>query len=120
MDADIRITDVGEASELRRYARRRLGPIVRNPRSGIEGVCLSVNKVPGRAPKEVRCQILVRVSPRLSLSVERLEVSAHEAIDAATDRLGWALGVWHGADLMTLPPLEARPRLEGRMRPHEK
>jgi ribosome-associated translation inhibitor RaiA len=96
MDADIRITDVGEAGELRRYARRRLGPIVRNPRSGIEGVSLSVNKVPGRGPAGIRCQILVRVSPRLSLSVERSEVSAHAAIDAATDRLGWALGVWHG------------------------
>jgi ribosome-associated translation inhibitor RaiA len=96
MDADIRITDMEKARELRRYARRRLGGIVRNPRSGIEEVSLSVNRVPGSGPKGIRCQILVRVSPRLSLSVERSEASAQEAIDAAADRLGWALGVWHG------------------------
>lgn len=96
MEADIRITGVGEAGALSEYARRRLGPIVRNPRSGVEGVSLSVDRVPGRGPERTRCQILVRVSPRLNLSVERSEVSAQAAIDAAAERLGWALGVWHG------------------------
>lgn len=96
MDTDIRITGIGEAGELREYARGRLGPIVRDPRSGIQGVSLSVHKVAGRELAGVRCQILVRVSPRLSLSVERSEVSARAAIDAAADRLGWALGVCHG------------------------
>jgi ribosome-associated translation inhibitor RaiA len=96
MVADIRITDVRESSELHQYALRRLRGIVRDPRSGIEGVSLSINRAPGPEPKGVRCQILVRVSPRLSLSVERSEASAHAAIDAAADRLGWALGVWHG------------------------
>jgi hypothetical protein len=96
MDAEIQIEGFGEASELRRYARRRLAPIVRHPRSGVEGVSLAVNKMPGRGREGIRCQILVRVSPRLSLSVERSEASAPAAIDAAADRLGWALGVWHG------------------------
>jgi hypothetical protein len=96
MDADIRITGIGEAGRLREYARGRLGPIVKSPRSGIQGVSLSVDKVPGRGSAGIRCQILVRVSPRLSLSVERSEVSARAAIDAAADRLGWALGVCHG------------------------
>lgn len=96
MDAKIRIADVGEEGELSRYARQRLAPIVRNPRSGIEGVSLSVGKAPGRGPQEIHCQILVRVSPSLRLSVEKSEVSAHAAIDAAADRLGWALGVYHG------------------------
>jgi hypothetical protein len=49
MVADIRITDVGEKSELREYALRRLGGIVRDPRSGIEEMSLSVNRVPGPA-----------------------------------------------------------------------
>ena len=101
MDADIRITDVGEPIELRRYARWRLGPILKNPRSGIEGVSLSVSRTDDRGPEGARCQILVRVSPRLSLSVSRSEASARAAIDAATDRIGWALGVWHGMDLGT-------------------
>ena len=118
MDAKIRIADVGETGELSKYARRRLAPIVRNPakdtntrlvslarqpaegrfgpRSGIEGVSLSVGKAPGRGPQAIHCQILVRVSPSLRLSVEKSEVSAHAAIDAAADRLGWALGVYHG------------------------
>lgn len=58
---------------------------------------VSVNKVPGA--EGICCRILVRVSPRLRLSVERSEASAHAAIDAAADRLGWALGVCHGVDL---------------------
>ena len=115
MDTDIQITDVGEAGELRQYAQRRLGAILRNPRSGIEGVSLSVSKVPDRGPDEVHCEILVRVSPQLSLSIERSEVSAHAAIDAAADRLGWALGVWHGVDLKRPFPLEA-PRRRDRRR----
>jgi len=102
MDVDIRIADVGRDGELRQYARRRLGPILTNPRSGIEGVSLSVDKTNGHGPEGARCRILVRVSPRLSLSVEGSEVSARAAIDAATDRLGWALGVWHGVELRTL------------------
>jgi hypothetical protein len=96
VDADIRISGIGGAGELREYARGRLGPIVRDPRSGIQGVSLSVDKVDGRGPGGIRCQILVRVSPRLSLSVERSEPSARAAIDAAAERLGWALGVCHG------------------------
>ena len=96
MDAKIRIADVGETGELSKYARRRLAPIVRNPRSGIEGVSLSVGKAPGRGPQAIHCQILVRVSPSLRLSVEKSEISAHAAIDAAADHLGWALGVYHG------------------------
>lgn len=96
MDAEIRIRGLEQAAELSHYARQRLGPIVRHPRSGVEGVSLSVNKVPGGGPEGIRCQILVRVSPRLSLSVERSEASAHAAIDAAADGLGWALSLCHG------------------------
>ena len=96
MEADIRITNVGQTGDLSRYARRRLGPIVSNPRSGIEGLSLSVNGTSGGGSDGICCQILVRLSPRLSLSVERSETSARAAIDAAADRLGWALGVWHG------------------------
>jgi hypothetical protein len=96
MDADIRITGIGETGELCAYVRVRLGPILRDPRSDIQGVSLSVDRVTDRGPGGVRCQILVRVHPRLSLSVERSEASARAAIDAAADRLDWALAVCHG------------------------
>jgi len=99
MEADIRITNVGETGDLSSYARQRLGPIVSNPRSGIEGLSLSVDRTSGGASEGICCQILVRLSPRLSLSVEKSELSAQAAIDAAADRLGWALGLWHGMGL---------------------
>lgn len=96
MVTDIRITDFRESSELQQYALRRLGDLEKDPRHGIEEMSLSVNRMPSPGPSAIRCQILVRVSPRLSLSVERSEASARAAIDAAAERLGWALGVWHG------------------------
>jgi hypothetical protein len=96
VDTRIQIVEVEENGELSRYARRRLAPILRDPRSGIEGLSVSVGKGPDRGPGEIRCQILVNVSPHLRLSVEKSEASAHAAIDAAADRVGWALGVYHG------------------------
>lgn len=96
MDAEIEIGDVAEAGDLSRYARWRLTPIVSHPWSGVGGISVSVDRASDHEAEGIRCRILVRVSPLLRLSVERSDASAHAAIDAAAERLTWALRVYHG------------------------
>ena len=109
--ADIRITRIADRGQLHRYARQRLARILSDRRSGLEAVSVSIDMLPAGGPESFSCRILARVSSRLSLSVERVGATAHAAIDAAADRLGWALGILHGGlgTVRGFPPLAGRP-----------
>ena len=96
MSTDIQIIGVARSSEVDRYARRRIAPILRDPRSGLEGVSVSIDRRSAGGPEGFGCRIMARVSSRLSLSVEKAGATVPAAIDAAADRLGWALGILHG------------------------
>jgi len=98
MDAEIQISDVAEAGELREYARRRLTTLIRQQRGSIEGVSLSISREAGRGPAGIRCRISVRLSPLARVYLEKVDAAARAAIDGAVDRLGGALGAWNPAD----------------------